>query len=130
MKPKRNTVQNAIVLESVLRRKDHPTAEDIYNDIHCSHPKISKATVYRNLNKLCECDKILKIRTPIGADRFDITTFKHYHFCCQKCGKLFDLDGLPYDSTLDSKITELGYKGIRHRLVFEGLCPDCRNTEN
>ena len=51
---KRNTVQSQIILETVQKMHSHVTAEEVFMQIQNSHPNISRATVYRNLNILYE----------------------------------------------------------------------------
>ena len=67
----RNTIQRQIVLQAVNQMHNHPTADAIYAFIAAQHPTISKATVYRNLNKLAAQGEILRVPVPTGADHFD-----------------------------------------------------------
>lgn len=114
------------MLEAVQSRCDHPTAEQIYEYVHAMDPKISHGTVYRNLNCLSEDGVICHVRVP-GADRYDLRTDRHYHMFCIKCKKVIDAP-YPYKAYLDEEIAEQsGYKIIRHRLFFEGICPECQN---
>lgn len=123
---RRETKQRRLVLEAVQSRCDHPTAEQIYEDVHALDPKISHGTVYRNLNCLSEDGVICHVRVP-GADRYDLRTDRHYHMFCIKCKKVIDAP-YPYKAYLDEEIAEQsGYKIIRHRLFFEGICPECQN---
>ena len=50
----RNTRQRKIVLEAVQEHHDHPSADQIYLEIRTKDPRISRGTVYRNLNILSE----------------------------------------------------------------------------
>ena len=68
---KRNTVQCTLVLNAVNELKNHPTADEVYNLIAKEHPSVSRATVYRNLNKLTEEGQLSRRVIPGGADRFD-----------------------------------------------------------
>ena len=43
------TVQRRVILETMLLRDDHPTAEQIYDALQAQVPEISRATVYRAL---------------------------------------------------------------------------------
>lgn len=54
MKQQRNTRQRQLVLDTVRSRRDHPTAEQIYQSVHQVDAHISRGTVYRNLNLLCD----------------------------------------------------------------------------
>lgn len=122
---RRNTKQRKLVLQAVQSRCDHPTAEQIYEDVHTADPKISHGTVYRNLNCLSDEGAICHVRVP-GADRYDLRTDLHYHMFCIKCKKVIDAP-YPYKEDLDTDTTrQSGFNIIRHRLVFEGICPECQ----
>ncbi len=123
---RRDTRQRRLVLQAVQSRHDHPTAEQIYEDVHTADPKISHGTVYRNLNRLSEDGAICHVRVP-GADRYDLRTDLHYHMFCMKCKKVIDAP-YSYKECLDKETTQQsGFDIIRHRLVFEGVCPECRD---
>ena len=122
----RETKQRRIVLETVRNHTDHPTANTICEEVRAIDGKISQGTVYRNLNCLSEDGEILHIKVP-GADRYDLRTDLHYHIICLKCRKVIDI---PFDylSELDEKVANVtDYTVFRHRAVFEGICPECKN---
>ena len=124
----RNTWQRQIVKDAVMARSDHPTADDIYLDVRAENSSVSRGTVYRNLNILCENDEIGHVRVP-GADRYDKTVRKHYHIICTKCRKVVDAP-FEYDDAPDRKCAEMTEFTIdRHRTVFEGICSECREKE-
>ena len=123
----RNTRQRQIVLEAVQEHHDHPSADQIYLEIRAIDPKISRGTVYRNLNILSDDGLITHVRVP-GADRYEGRTDLHYHMICLRCGAVCDIP-LSYDLSLDEAIAaQSGYRVIRHRLFFEGVCPDCQKA--
>jgi Fe2+ or Zn2+ uptake regulation protein len=125
MKQHRETKQRQIILNAVRARNDHPTADQIYLDVRLVDDKISRGTVYRNLTSLSEEGIINHVKVP-GADRYDYRTDFHYHMICTECGSVIDVD-MPYDNESDKKIAEKsGFKVLRHRMVFEGICPQCQ----
>ena len=63
--------QREIILETLKEVNIHPTAEELYKLVNRKYPKISKSTVYRNINILVESNVIRKIKMISGADRFD-----------------------------------------------------------
>lgn len=69
---RRNTKQRKLVLDAVRQSYNHPTADEIYNAVRAQDDKISRGTVYRNLNLLADAGEILSIKTP-GGSRFDRT---------------------------------------------------------
>ena len=122
---RRNTRQRQIVLDVVRAHHDHPRAEEIYEEVSTIDSHISRGTVYRNLNCLAYEGMITHVRVP-GADRYDSRTDRHYHLICMSCGATTDID-LAYRTKTDKMIeSRYGYKVNRHRVIAEGICPECQ----
>lgn len=119
--------QRETILNNLINRKDHPTADMVFESVRKEIPNISLGTVYRNLSLLSESGQILRIQTGIGPDRFDGFTKPHSHFICKSCGKVFDMDYVPNQSTI-TKASEL-VPGIIEEADFQffGICNDCIN---
>ncbi len=84
---RRNTKQRKLVLDAVRQSYNHPTADEIYNAVREQDDKISRGTVYRNLNLLADAGEILSIKTP-GGSRFDRTIEPHAHIICTSCSRV------------------------------------------
>lgn len=125
MVTRRLTKQRKLVFDTLMNTKKHPTAEEIYSTLKEEHPEISLGTVYRNLNVLCEQGQVQKIAGEFSCDRFDAMVAPHYHFYCEECGGLFDLD-IPYESPMDEKIQNQYHHQVKsHSMIFCGTCCDC-----
>lgn len=122
----RYSKQREAIRTYLLSTKSHPTAETVYNNIKNEHPRISLGTVYRNLNLLVEQGEALRLDCGDGVDHFDGDTRPHYHFACRGCGCVMDLEMDPIDHI--DQIAGAGFDGEiqGHRVLFYGLCPDCR----
>lgn len=121
---RRNTRQRAMVLEAVRNHDDHPTADDIYLDIRQIDNKISRGTVYRNLNLLEETGQISSVRTE-GGNRFDWRVDGHSHLICRRCGRVTDVS-LPYIEEFDRDVEARSeFTDITHTTIFHGICPRC-----
>ncbi len=128
MKEQRSTRQRKLVWDTVKAHGDHPSADQIYLETRGKDPKISRGTVYRNLNLLVQNHQIRHVRLP-GMDRFDWRVEPHYHLLCLGCGAVCDAP-VPYRAELDQALAErTGYEISFHRMIFEGLCPDCRQKK-
>lgn len=110
-----------------MTRKDHPTAEVIYNNIKEKYPTISLGTVYRNLSLLAEIGAIQRIPCGDTSEHFDGNAEVHPHFVCNECYRVIDLDmdNLDFLNTLANK--KFDGEIEKHQLVFYGKCPECRN---
>ena len=125
MKKQRNSKQRRIILDAVTARCDHPTADQIYLDVRSVDEKISRSTVYRNLNLLAENGDISTVNSPT-AERYDFRCEKHYHVICRMCKKVFDAP-IEYNPDLDKYVSdETNFKIENHVMIFEGVCPDCQ----
>lgn len=128
MKQQRNTKQRQLVLDAVQARCDHPSADEIYLDVRAIDNHISRGTVYRNLKILVQQGKILQVKLP-NIDRFEVKLDKHYHLLCTECDSVYDIP-FPYHEAMDKQVAEkTGYIVERHRAIFEGICPECRQRE-
>lgn len=125
---KRNTIQSSLVLETVRKLQCHATADEVYSEIIKTYPTISRGTVYRNLQRLCETGEIRKREIPDGADRFDHLCDDHYHIRCVKCGRVFDVD-MEYIPNLEQSVRDAhGFSFTGHDIVFKGICPECKRN--
>lgn len=125
-----NTIQRSLVLDAVNRLKSHATADEVYAEVAATHPNISKATVYRNLNLLSEMGMIRKLEIPGGADRFDHICKEHCHVKCEKCGRVFDIE-IPYIDGLDNLVENRnGFEFTGYDILFRGICPGCRASSD
>ena len=123
---RRETKQREAIF-NVLRRADsHPTADQVYGEVRKVIPNISKGTVYRNLKVLIEDGKISELNLNGIVSRYEGRLEDHYHFRCEKCGKVFDLDE-PVNNELDDKIAKrTGFTVKYHQLEFRGICEKCK----
>ncbi len=122
----RITKQKEAILRVLRGTESHPTAEWIYQEVKKEIPNISLGTVYRNLRLLTESGQILQLDLCGSLGRFDCRTDNHYHFRCENCGRVFDVD-VPVDEELDRRVGQrTGFEVLYHRLEFRGLCRECQ----
>ena len=87
--PKRRmTRQKRAIVDNVLNRCDHPTAQDIHRDLEGLG--IGLATVYRNLALLAEEGVITTVEHE-GEIRYDCNNEPHGHASCTTCGAVWDI---------------------------------------
>lgn len=125
---RRDTKQRRLVLQVVQERRDHPTADTIYEAVRARDSRVSRGTVYRNLHLLSEEGDVYHVRAP-GADRFDLRTDPHDHIICIRCKKVVDAPETRLLS-LDAEVAAAtGYRILCHQTIYEGLCPDCQSAD-
>lgn len=119
--------QRELILEIMKELDTHPTAENIYNLVKQRDSKVSKSTVYRNLNLLKEKEIISLIPMSVGPDRYDYIHKQHNHAICIKCGKIIDFEYNFKSNQLQRIIkTQTGIDTYLNTVIVEGICENCK----
>ncbi len=120
--------QREVVLEIMKNTRTHPTAEEIYFKALQKEPKISKSTVYRNINILVENGALKRITIPNKPDRYDYFYKEHNHAVCSECGKVFDFT-YPFNrEDIERKInSQIGKEFKVDCVKVVGICDDCKS---
>lgn len=113
------TPQRVVILDYLLGRDSHPTAEDVLEGVKDKLPVcLSRATVYNTLNALVEADLVKEVYLEPGKTRYDANTHEHHHFVDTKTGQILDI---PWDK-VDQLCQSLGpaYKVHDYQITFYG----------
>ena len=121
----RPTAQRIGVYGNIAQRKDHPTVEMLYQDMHPTHPSLSKTTVYNTLDMLSRAGLVKVVTINTGEARFDADISLHGHFQCSCCGNVFDIR-LPQLSLETSDLAD--FEVDTQDVYFTGKCPKCRKN--
>jgi Fur family peroxide stress response transcriptional regulator len=119
----RLTPQRQHVFEVIRQKLDHPTADQVFIRARQTMPEISMATVYNCLDALVQCGLVRQVNLDRAATRFCPNMHDHYHFYCDDCGQVYDIDAVKYKhpaSTLPP-----GFLAKHVETSIRGLCPDC-----
>ena len=120
------TRQRAAVFDYLSRVEHHPTAEEVFFAVKAKLPKISLATVYKNLEALVNCGAASKLTYGDGSARYDIRTDHHYHTRCLQCGSVADLEAAEGRKLLSRIKPQSGFEVKDYRLELLGHCRACR----
>jgi Fur family peroxide stress response transcriptional regulator len=125
----KNTKQRELILRIIRMTCTHPTAEWILAEAKTQIPRISKATVYRNLQVLAHQGLISPLNLDGTVCRYEVKQPGHYHFRCERCNAVVDLS-LEVDVSLNKKVAEqTGFNISSHQLEFRGLCRKCMESK-
>ena len=121
--------QREAIIKVLDKTKSHPSAEWIYDEVKKEIPNVGLATVYRNLKQLKAAGEIMEIPTGKDTARYDGCTATHYHFYCERCGGVIDLDE-PVDTTIEVSVAKrTGLVVTNHSLILTGLCWKCQGKK-
>ncbi|HJN56869.1 MAG: transcriptional repressor [Candidatus Woesearchaeota archaeon] len=125
------TNQRHEILDYLDNNKVHPTADRIYFEVRKKLPRISRGTVYRNLEVLSQKGFVKEVNAA-GTKKFELGVKSgmqsHDHFICRKCNKMVDV----FFSDMDNRVLKQ-IKNKDHSLKvesmtinFSGLCNKCK----
>ena len=110
------------ILTLINMSDGHMTAEQLFLELKKTEPKVVQATIYNNLNTLCQKGLIRRMSVEGSPDRYDKVK-KHDHLVCTKCGALSDISFEDLTADLEH---QLGEGIISYDLKVFYLCPACR----
>jgi Fur family peroxide stress response transcriptional regulator len=125
----RLTPQRRAVLRILASCKQHPSAEQIFEQVSADFPGTSLATIYKTLALLKEQGEICELSFGDGCNRYDCRTpYPHPHLVCVNCRRISDLDFDDLQQTADRVAQHTGYEIVSHRFDFFGVCPECQDA--
>jgi Fur family transcriptional regulator, peroxide stress response regulator len=125
----RLTRPRRIILDVVRATDAHPTAAFVYRRVRRRLPRVSLATVYRNLRMLA-AEGFLAERADEAGMRFDGNTGPHDHFTCLTCGRIYDIPAPAQRGTRRRLPARAGFEVREHRTEYYGRCGACRRPRS
>ena len=122
----RMTQQREMIIKELKKFSGHPTADELYDKVKKKLPRISLATVYRNLEILQETGEVVRLSCCSGQEaRYDGLPHPHLHFMCEQCEAIVDLKAvLPVmDNMIGSPLE--GHEVNGYHVVLRGTCRNC-----
>lgn len=122
----RPSVQRLAILRNIVEKRQHPTADEIFRDLHTEYPTMSRTTVYNSLRVLTDAGLLRELEVESGNRRYDFKPQPpHGHLRCSRCGRIFDMelpDGLHLPVASGFRIDSID-------IFFRGLCCECSNID-
>ena len=123
------TEQREVVLNILLKAKNHLTAEEVYNEIKKEYPtsNIGIATVYRALSFLEEVDLITSITFGTDGKKYETSSKSHHdHLICTDCGKIIEFMDDDIEKRQDKIAKKNNFKIMSHSMQLYGICESCQ----
>ena len=121
----RLTEPRRVILDAVRGSEAHPSARAVYRTVRRRLPRVSLATVYRNLRRLA-AEGVLLERAGVDGLRFDGNVAPHDHFTCLSCRRVFDVPPARTTAAGRRAAAGTGFEILEQRVEFYGLCAACR----
>jgi Fur family peroxide stress response transcriptional regulator len=123
----RLTPQRMAVLKILLNDGEHFNVEQIYERVRADFPMTSLSTVYKTVAVLKDMGEVLELSLDDNCKHYDGSKpYPHPHLVCVQCKSVKDID-VDSLSELPQKVAQqTGYRIVRHRVDFFGVCPQCQ----
>ena len=125
----RRTSQRELILQELQQNSQHMSADELYGLVRKKMPKISLATVYRNLEFLVESGVIGRLESRGRQMLFDYDPGVHDHVTCVKCHRVENVSLAEEKENYPSHAMVDGYTITGCRIEFAGLCPRCQTEK-
>ena len=124
------TPRRVKLLEVLLTSEHHPSVSEIHRDLKSFFPSTSLATIYNTIELLKETGQVLEIEFSGAANRYDgRRPTPHPHVICLECDRIEDLHVVKPNKSLELISAETGYKIVRERTDYYGVCPQCNGNK-
>jgi Fur family ferric uptake transcriptional regulator len=124
----RATLQRQLILDAICQSGGHVTPDEIYERVRAAAPAVNRATVYRNLDFLCEMRLIVAARIG-GRMLYEIAgEAPHHHLVCRACNRI---EPLAHNTvrTLFARIErEQRFTVDMDHVTLFGLCEKCGSS--
>ena len=120
------TNQRIEILNFLKDNFSHPTVEQVYEGVKKKLSRISKATVYQNLNFLAENGMVQEVNIK-GISRFEPNLEPHHHIICKNCEKIIDFESkelTEYSMKVAKSIKDANIE--KTDTHFYGICIGCQ----
>ncbi len=122
------TRQREAVINEVLNDPGHFEADEIVHNLRNSKPRVSRATVYRTLELLKECQLVEKLDFGTSQSYYEhVQVGEHHdHLICTHCGNVIEFRDQGLESRQSEICRNFGFQDTHHSLRIFGICSKCR----
>jgi Fur family ferric uptake transcriptional regulator len=121
------TRQRQAVVDEIFSDSGHFEAEELVERLKSSRARVSRATVYRTLDLLRECQLVEKLDfgTPRSFYEHVPPGEHHDHLICTRCGNVIEFHNERLEALQREICDNFGFQDTHHSLRIFGLCSKC-----
>lgn len=125
----RRTTQRETVVQAAFAKDEHFTADELFERVRKSDSSTSRATVYRTLALLVECELLRQIDLGDDQTTYDpnfLNRPAHNHLVCIDCGRVVEFEDDEVEELNEAVARRLGFRPVRQTLKIEASCEQLR----
>jgi Fur family ferric uptake transcriptional regulator len=127
----RITPERFEVLDAALEYNGHFGADDLYILMKNHKSRVSRATVYKTLELLVQCDLLSKRNFGDNMTRYE-SSYKrqnHDHLICMDCGRIVEFINTKIKDLPEEISTELGFDVTSYSFNIFARCKNIKNCK-
>jgi Fur family ferric uptake transcriptional regulator len=128
----RITPERFEVMEAAIDHEGHFGADDLYILMKNANSRVSRATVYKTLELLVQCDLLSKRHFGENLTRYE-SSFKrqtHDHLICIDCGRIVEFSDARIKKLPEKISEELGFDLESYSFNIFGRCRDPKKCKH
>src|ERR671936_1415656 len=128
-RPQRYTEQQRDMVRYIFAQHNHFDAEQLIDDMKKAGFRVSRATVYRTLNKLVDAGLLRRLEFgPRTFFEHDYGYPQHEHLVCERCGRIIEFQSPAIDAQLREVCSQNQFQSNGHTLIVRGTCSECNRA--
>lgn len=127
----RITPERFEVMDSALDYEGHFGADDLYIIMKNNKSRVSRATVYKTLEILVQCDLLSKRNFGDNMTRYE-SSFKrqsHDHLICMDCGRIVEFSNTLLEKIPQQLCSELGFQFSSYSFNIFARCKNIKSCK-
>ncbi len=120
----RITNERFLILDAALNMQEHFDADGLYFQMKKDYINVSRATVYKTLELMSECNILTKHNFKGDRTRYEtkIGRNPHYHIICITCNKIIEFEYPMIAKIQDKVCREYNLKMVDHTFQVFAKC--------
>lgn len=105
------TKERIVILEEVMARHDHFSVEELHDSLKTTGKKVSRATLYRNLESLKDAGIIAEVDFGNRHVQYEhvLGHEEHYHLVCEETGEVIEDTSAELTQAIDMLARKHGF---------------------
>lgn len=129
-RPQRYTGQQRDMVKYIFSKHNHFDADQLIEELKREGFAVSRATVYRTLNKLVDASLLRRIDVgPRMYYEHDYGYPQHEHLLCINCNQMIEFQHPSMEVILREVGQQHGFQVQGHSFLVRGVCSDCNRAK-
>jgi Fur family transcriptional regulator, ferric uptake regulator len=125
----RYTTQQRDMVNYIFSKHNHFDADELIDQMKLEGFRVSRATVYRTLNKLVDAGILRRIN--LGSRtvyEHDYGYAQHDHLHCEQCGAMIEFQNAEVEQLIQNVCGQREFYYLGHTFVIRGVCSACNRA--